>query len=134
MLSTSVALNLLASLGIFVMGLKYVRAEPPLDYHAEIMKDQNTSAETLMVLGALYKAMGGGFIALAFVVAILAVFGVWNDVFWAKLAILIGALVAGGFTALGARTVEISTGVRTPWRIALGLTAVSTVAFILSVI
>ncbi|WP_322866374.1 hypothetical protein U5922_009285 [Aquicoccus sp. G2-2] len=81
MLSISVALNLVASVGMLAMGLKYARAEPPLDYHAEIMKDQNTSAETLMVLGALYRAMGGSFIALAFFVAILAVFGVWSDFF-----------------------------------------------------
>lgn len=134
MLEVSICLYLIASSGVLAMGLKYIRAKPPLDYHASIMKDQNPSAETLVVLGALYKVMGGSFLALGAVLAIIAVFGVWNDLLWAKLAALTGALVAGGFAAMVPRSVETSTGVRTPWRIAGTLTVLVSLAFALSTI
>ncbi len=132
MLFLSVILNLAASLGVFAMGLKYIRAVPPLDYHAEITKDDELSEATLRVLGALYKVMGGGFLSLGIVLAMLTLFGVWNDLLWAKLAILIGALVAGGFSALFPRQVEKATGVRTPWRIAALLTSLVGFAFVIS--
>ncbi|WP_299988108.1 hypothetical protein [uncultured Ruegeria sp.] len=134
MLFLSVILYLAASLGVLAMGIKYVRAEPSLDYHAEITKNDELSEATLRILGALYKVMGGGFLSLGIVLAMLALFGVSNDLLWAKLAILVGALVAGSFSAFFPREVERATGVRTPWRIAALLTALVGVAFVISVI
>lgn len=134
MFATSIALYLMVSLGIFAMGLKYVRAKPPLDYHANIMKTQKPSTETVIVLGALYKVMGGSLLALGFVMAMVTVFGVWNDLLWAKFATLVGGLTAGGFAIVVPRNAENRTGVRTPWRIAAMLTLLGIVAFLLSVI
>ena len=134
MLALSVGLYLCAALGVGAMGIKYIRAQPPLDYHAGITRAENLGPETLRVLGALYKVMGGAFLSLGIVLALLALFGVWNDLFWAKLAILTGTLIAGGFSALVPRAVEQSTGVRTPWRIAIVLIIVIVVAFLLSIL
>ena len=116
------------------MGIKYIRAKPPLDYHAEITKADELSEATLKVFGALYKVMGGGFLALGIILAMLTLFGVWNNIFWAKLAILVGTLIAGGFSALIPREVEQATGVRTPWRIAAALTTLTIVAFVISIL
>lgn len=133
MLLLSVGLYLLAGLGVAAMGLKYLRATPPLDYHAEITRDDTLGEATLRVIGTLYKVMGGSFLALGVVLCLLTLFGVWNDLLWAKLAILLGSLIAGGFAALAPRAVEQATGVRTPWRIAAALTGLVAVAFVLSV-
>ena len=45
-----------------------------------------------------------------------------------------GALIAGGFAALVPREVERATGVRTPWRIGAGLTLLTCIALVLSVV
>ena len=134
MLFLSVVLYLLASLGVMAMGVKYIRAILPLDYHAEITKGTELSPETLRVFGALYKVMGGAILALGFVMVMLTLFGVWNDLIWAKLTLFIGTLIAGAFTTLVPRQVESETGVRTPWRIAAGLCGIATVAFLISLI
>jgi hypothetical protein len=101
---------------------------------AKITKADELGEATLKVFGALYKVMGGGFLALGIILAMLTLFGVWNNVIWAKLAILVGALIAGGFSALIPREVEQATGVRTPWRIAAALTALTIVAFVISIL
>lgn len=134
MLSLSVILYLLASLGVMAMGIKYIRAKPPLDYHAEITKADELGEATLKVFGALYKVMGGGFLSLGIVLVMLTLFGVWNDVLWAKLTVFVGALIAGGFAALIPREVEQVTGVKTPWRIAAALTALTIIAFVISIL
>ena len=134
MLSLGVILYLLVSIGVIVMGIKYIRAKPPLDYHAEITKADELGEATLKVFGALYKVMGGGFLSLGIMLAMVTLFGVWNDALWAKLTILLGAIIAGGFSALIPREVEQVTGVRTPWRIAAALTALTIVAFVISIL
>jgi hypothetical protein len=134
MLNLSVALNLFVSLGMITMGIKYIRATPPMDYHAEIMKADKLSKEALSILGALYKAMGGGFFSLGVNLVILTLFGVWNDILWAKFTILVGALIAGSFATLAPRKVEQVTGVKTPWRIPAALTALAIIAFVVSIL
>ena len=134
MLSLSVILYLLVSAGVIAMGIKFIRANPLLDYHAEITKADELGDATLMVIGALYKVVGGGFLSLGIVLVMITVFGVWNDFFWAKLTILLGTLIAGGISALIPREVEQATGVRTPWRIPATLTALTIAAFIISIL
>jgi len=134
MLNLSIALHLLVSLGVIAMGIKYICATPPLGYHAEITKADKLSKEALMILGALYKAMGGGFVSLGVMLVLLTLFGVWNDLLWAKFAALAGALIAGSFAMLAPRKIEQLTGVTTPWRIAAALTALAVVAFVVSIL
>lgn len=134
MLFFSVILYLAAALGVLAMGLKFLCAVPPLDYHAEITRNEEPGDATLRVLGALYKVIGGSFLSLGVVLIIVTLFGVWNDLLWAKLANLIGALLAGGLSALVPRNVEKATGVRTPWRTAAALTGLVVVAFVFSVL
>lgn len=134
MLSLSVILFLLVCAGVIAMGIKFIRATPPLDYHAEITKTDDLGEATLKVIGALYKVVGGGFLSLGIVLLMLTIFGVWNDVFWAKLTILLGVLIVGGVSAYITREVEQTTGVKTPWRIATTLTALAIVAFVISIL
>jgi hypothetical protein len=132
MLSLGVILYLLVSVGMMAMGIKYIRAKPPMGYHAEITKADELGEATLKVFGALYKVMGGGFLSLGIMLVMVTLFGVWNDALWAKLTIPLVALIAGGFFALIPRELEQATGVRTPWRIAAALTALTIVAFVIS--
>ena len=132
MLLIAVILNLVVAVGLFAMGAKYVRAVPPMDYHAEILSGAPVPDPFLKILGGLYKGMGGAFLAMGAGVILLTVFGVFSDVFWAKLTIFVMGLIAGGPATNAAKTVEDATGVKTPWRIAAGLTALVVLAFVLS--
>ena len=134
MLGFSVFLYLLVSFGVMGMGIKYIRTAPPLSYHAKITKADKLSVATLRVLGSLYKVMGGSFLALGVMLVVLTLFGVWNDVLWAKLTILVGSLIAGSIAVTAPRELEQVTGVRTPWRIAALLTILTTIAFGMSVL
>lgn len=134
MLMISVILNLLVAAGLLAMGAKYVRAVPPMDYHAEIMSGASVPDSVLKILGGLYKGMGGAFLGMGAGLVLLTVFGVAADVFWAKLTILVMALISGALAAQAAKTVEDGTGVKTPWRIAAGLTGLAILAFLMSLI
>lgn len=134
MLLPGVLLQALAAIGVIAMGAKYVLATPPIDYHAEITREEDIGGATLKVIGALYKVMGGGFLSLGTMLLLITLFGVWEDLLWAKLTALAGGLLAGGFAVLVPRKVEQATGVRTPWRISAALTATIMLAFFLSVL
>ena len=128
------ALFLVAAAGVMAMGLKFVRAAPLIDHHAEITKHEQVGHETCRIIGALYKVLGGAFLSLGAVLAIVTVFGVGNDLFWAKATILLGGVIAGGASAIVPRKVEQATGVRTPWRLAAAITSLVLAAFILSIL
>lgn len=117
---------------MIAMAAKYIRATPPLDYHARIMETDSPGEGTVTVIGALYKIMGGAWLALGAVLGLITVFGVMENLLWAKLATLTGSLIAGGFALLVPRDVERLTGVRTPWRVAAALTALAMLAFVLT--
>lgn len=134
MLTLSVILYVIASLGVFAVGLRYVLATPPMDYHAEITKADPPGEVTLMVMGALYKVLGGGYLAFGILLLVTSLFGVAQDLFWAKLATLLGALVAGGAATLVPFNMENRTGVRTPWRQTAALTLLTLLAFVLSLV
>jgi hypothetical protein len=132
MLIAGVILYLAVAAGMIAMAAKYMRATPPLDYHARMMESDNPGEGTITVIGALYKIMGGAWLALGVVLGLITVFGVMENLLWAKLATLTGSLVAGGFALLVPRDVERLTGVRTPWRVAAALTALAILAFVLT--
>ena len=132
MLFASVLVFLLTAVGVLVMAYRYITATPPLDYHGDILSGTAMTDETLTILGALYKVMGGAFAALGAGLILLTVFGVWADLFWPKLTILLMTGIAGWFATTVPRRVEARTGVRTPWRITAGLVALSALGFVLS--
>ena len=57
-----------------------------------------------------------------------------NDLFWAKLAVVLGTTTVGGLVALAGRETEQVTSVKTPWRVAAGLSGLGIVAFLVSLI
>lgn len=134
MLTFSVMLYVLASLGIIAMGLRYLRAAPPLEYHAEITRDEPPGEIVLRVFGALYQVLGGGYLACGVLMLALSVFGVAQDMLWAKLATLVGSVIAGAAATGVPYLMETRTGVRTPWRIPAALCALILLAFLLSLI
>jgi len=134
MLLAGALLYLAVAAGVIAMAAKYIGATPPLDYHARIMTSDSPGEGTVAVIGALYKVMGGALLALGVLLGLVTLFGVMENLLWAKLANLAGSLIAGGFAALAPREVERLTGVRTPWRPAAALTALAILAFVLTLV
>ncbi len=132
MLAASVVLYCLVGLALIGMGYKYISAIPPIDYHAAILSGGPVTDETVLILGGLYKVMGGCFAAFGVATLMIALTGVWSDLFWAKLTLLVMTGVTGYFATTVPRRIEAITGHRTPWRIAAGLSALSGVAFLMS--
>lgn len=116
------------------MGYRYIMAEPPLDYHGEILSGTEINDPLVTILGALYKVMGGAFTALGVGMLLLTVFGVWADLFWPKLTILAMAGVSGWYAMMIPRAVETQTGVQTPWRIAAALLGLAVFGVLLSLL
>ncbi|SDZ45744.1 hypothetical protein SAMN05444004_11542 [Jannaschia faecimaris] len=134
MLIVAIFLDCLAALGMAGLALKYLRATPPVEYHARIMAADTVGPATKRVIGALYRVLAGALLALAGGVAIVALGGVMGDAFWAKLAVLIMIAGAGGTAVAVMRGVETETGVRTPWRPAAGLTGLGALGFVLALV
>jgi len=131
MLGVAVALYCLAMAGVAAMALKYGRGPVPQDYHKAILGDQIPDA-VLTVIGALYRVFGAALAALALAGAALALGPLAQGALWAKFVIFAVAVLVAVPSMIVPRQVENATGVRTPWRIAAVLLAVSVVAFVLS--
>jgi len=132
MLIISVLIFCVVGLGLLAMGYKYMTAEPPMDYHAEILSGIAVTDEMKLILGALYKSMGGAFLALGLGTILIALTGVRADMFMAKLTLLVMTCTVGFLTTRAARHVQIQSNIKTPWRIAAVLTVVSLFGFLLS--
>lgn len=134
MLFVSVVIFCLVGAGLIGMGYKYITAVPPLDYHADILSGTTVTDEVKMILGALYKVMGGAFTALGAGMILIALTGVWNDLFLAKVTVMAMSGIAGWFAITAAKHVEDQTKTKTPWRIAAGLSGLSVLGFVLSLL
>ena len=136
MLMIAVALDLLAAAGLCALAAKYTFGPAPAGYHAEILRGAGHDVDETVkrLFGGINAALGGGFFALAAALAAMTLFGIYHDALWAKVAVVITGLLAGVPSALAVRSVEQHTGVKTPWRPAVILTAVLVVAFALSLI
>ncbi len=134
MLILATLLNMVAAAGLAAMALKYLRGPAPADYHAEVLKKAKVeiTQEVTDVFAAINKVYGAAFMALAIVLVFVSLFGVLQGLVWAKLLVLVSSLVAGIPAAMAARGVEQKTGVRTPWRVAVGLCAIVVLAFLVS--
>jgi hypothetical protein len=117
--------------GMAAMALKYGRGPVPLDYHKDILGDP-IPEDVLTVIGALYRVFGAAMAALALAGAALALGPLAQGAMWAKFIIFAVILLVAIPSMIVPRQVENATGVRTPWRVAAVLLAVSVVAFVLS--
>ena len=136
MLMIAIALDLLAAAGLCALAAKYTFGPAPAGYHAEIMRGAGHDIDETVkrLFGGINAALGGGFFALAVALAAMTLFGVYQDLLWAKLAVVVTGLLAGVPSALAVRSVELHTGVKTPWKLAVILMAVLVLAFVLSLI
>ena len=136
MLLAAVVLNFLTAFLLALLGGKYLRGPAPADYHEEILKAAGAEiTETHKgVFRALNVVVGAGFYAQAFVIFFVTYFGVWDDLFWAKCAVLGAAVMSGVPATLAAQQLEKHTQVMTPWRPGVVMLALSVIAFILSIL
>lgn len=136
MLNLSVFLNLAAVAMLAATAARYYFGPAPTSYHAEILSTANTEInETVRLLFAtINRILGASFMALALAVLIATLFGIWQDIFWAKGLVLAVGIVTGTPSTFWAREVERKTGVRTPWRGAAAITTILTIAFLLSIL
>ena len=136
MLTTAVVLYLIAALGLAAFAAKYLFGPAPADYHAEIL--QAGKVELVDTIKRLFRAVnlvfGSLFLSLALCTAVITIFGVSNDIFWAKLLVPAIACIGGISPTLVGYRMEQHTGVKTPWRPGAILTVIVPIAFIFSML
>jgi hypothetical protein len=136
MLMAAVILDILAAAGLSALAAKYFFGPAPADYHGNMLTAGGTDIDDTMrlVFAAINRAFGGALFALSLTIAALAVFGVTADMMWAKVVIVLAALLAGVPAASVAYAAEKKTGQKTPWRAAAVLVAIAVVAFVISLL
>lgn len=136
MLTISVVLYLIGNLAFAAFAAKYSFGPAPTDFHSDIMRAGGTEIdETLRNLfAAINQVLGGCFFALALAGGFLAIFGVYQNLLWAKVATVAIAAVSGMPSTVVAFRMEQKTKVRTPWRVGAALMGITLVAFILAII
>jgi len=136
MLLVSVILSLLAAIGTVAIALKYILGPAPAGYHREMIAAQGGEISDVVVkiTWALNKVFGFSLVGIALAMAGLAIFGVYADIFWAKaLLLLVGAAVCVPLAAVTFK-MEKATGVKTPWRPAVIMLAITVTAFGFSIV
>ncbi len=134
MLIYSTILLCIAALGVAGLAAKYLLGPAPADYHIKILQHDGVDVTDghKRVFRALYLVLGCMALSLASILAILALIPIAQDMFWAKLAVLIiGVITAVGACGVPYR-VEKETGVRTPWRPAACIIVILIVAVLMS--
>ncbi len=109
-----------AALGAAAMGVKYGFGPVPATYHAEIIGKDGAGAtgqNTLHVLTALYRVLGGALIAVALLVAALALGPIRAGAFWAVFVATLAGLCVAVPAAIVPFRVERATGIATPWKV-----------------
>ena len=127
----------LAAATMLAIGLRFSRTPAPLDYHAAILASDGTpTTDSLLgVLTALYRVIGGAFVAMGLLVAFVAHFVLTPDSDLILKFLLPFAILCGGAPAVTApRRIEQMTGIRTPWRIALLVVLIGLVAGALTIL
>lgn len=135
MLLAAAILNFVVAALLALLGGKYLRGPAPADYHEESLKAAYAEITDAHkgVFRALNLVVGAGFNAQAGVIVLVAYFGVWEDVFWAKCVVLIAAVLSGVPATLAAQQLEKHTRVTTPWRPGIVLLGMAVLAFVLSI-
>ena len=136
MLMIAVGLNCLAALLLIALAGKYLLGPAPADYHEEVLREAGADISSAHkgVFRAVNFVIGSGFLAQAILILLVTYFGVMQDILWAKVTVLVAAVVAGLPPTIAAQQMEKRTRVRTPWRPGIGLMVIVIAAFVLSVI
>lgn len=136
MLLAAVILNYVVAALLALLGGKYLRGPAPADYHEEILKAAYAEITEAHkgVFRALNVVVGAGFYTQAVVIVLVTYFGVWENLLWAKVVVLLAALLSGIPATLAAQRLEKHTRVTTPWRPGIVLLGLAVTAFVLSVL
>lgn len=136
MLLAAVMLNFFVAFLLGLLALRYAFGPAPAEYHQEILAAAGAEVTGTHkgIFRALNVVVGAGFFAQTVVIATVTYFGVWSDVFWAKLLVLVLAVICGVPAMIAAQRLERHSHVTTPWRSGLFMLAVSVTAFVLSLL
>lgn len=136
MLMVAATLNCFVALMLFLMAAKYVFGPVPADYHAAILDAEGAipSENTLLILRALYLVFSGALVALGIIIVVLSVGPVLRDEFWAQVLIVTSGTLFSAVATIVPLTVEQTTNIRTPWRIAMAGGAILSIAFMLALV
>ena len=134
MLIAGVVLYLLVAAGVLAMAAKYAFGPAPAAHHEKAIRADGTepTIATRIVLRVIYIPMAAACAAFAVVVIVLALGPIREGELWACITATVAALVLGVPTSASSWWFEKSTGVRGPYRVAMGLTALNVVAFLLA--
>ena len=135
MLLVALIFDTLAALGIVFVASKYIFGPAPTGYHREMLEKHGAeiSETAAMVYGALNKVFGFSLVGGAVAIIGLGWFGVYAGLFWAKALLLLAGLIpAGGLTIVAIR-MEARLGVRTPWRVAAGISMLLGLGFVFAI-
>ncbi|MEN3793924.1 hypothetical protein [Fulvimarina sp. MAC3] len=133
MLTASVILYVLISLGLLGVGAKYAFGPAPAPHHeAALHADGVTTKSMMIVLRAVYIPMAAACAAVAFLLVVLALGPIADGDSWASAVATSAALILGVPTSISSWRFEHLTGVRGPYRIVVVLTALSVLALALT--
>jgi hypothetical protein len=134
MMSLSLSLYGVAAFGTLVVASIYLFGSVPTSHHREILEKEGLSLSPGLeqVMTSLCRVLGAGLMAsgvsaLLFALAIQA-----SDPVLIKMRPLLIGLIIGVPSVIYPRRVEMATGVRTPWRSAVGLLVVMLAGFVAS--
>ncbi len=132
----SLALYGLSAMGAIVLAAGYMVGDVPKPYHQEIFdqEGQEVTPGLKLILTALFRILGAGVLATAASIFVFAAQIDEGDPMLAKLRPLLVGLIVAVPASILPRRVEAATGVRTPWRAAVALTAVLLAAFATSIL
>jgi hypothetical protein len=134
MMSLSLSLYGVAAFGTLVVASIYLFGSVPTSHHREILEKEGLSLSPGLeqVMTSLCRVLGAGLMAsgvsaLLFALAIQA-----SDPVLIKMRPLLIGLIIGVPSVIYPHRVEMATGVRTPWRSAVGLLVVMLAGFVAS--
>lgn len=118
----SLGLYTLAALAAFMVAAKYGLSPAPLAYHRTIIEqDGAVSTGTQRVIEALYRVWGASLAGFGLCLLALIWLAAPTGATWPHLVILLATIVVAVPTTIVPRRVEQDMGVKTPWRLAVGL-------------
>lgn len=133
MLTASLVIYVLISLGLLGMAAKYAFGPAPASHHEMALHADGVTTKAMMiVLCAVYVPMAAACAAVAFLIIVLALGPIADGEGWAPAMATSAALILGVPTSISAWRFQRLTGVRGPYRIVVVLTALSVVAVVLT--
>ena len=134
MMTLSLTLYALAAFGMLVVASIYLFGGVPTSHHREILEKEGVSLSPGLeqVMTALCRVLGAGLMASGVSALLFALNIQASDPVLIKMRPLLIGLIIGVPSAIYPHRVEMATGVRTPWRYAVGLLVVMVAGFVAS--